>query len=472
VAASGTESSLRFSKLAHADRVADERSPYAAFVDVEAAVRLPARVADGVHTRTAALVLAGFACLVILAHRWGESLVSGGTNIKLGVPPIHAVRDFSIGRGHIIVLVLAVVVVRVLPRAATRLEWRLLLLVAFATTVTWTVALNATRGASGLVQGLTSSHQYLNDVPAVGTPGAFLRGFVDNIDAYATHTQGHPPGFVLVLWLLDSVGLHGAAWAAALCIVAGALAVPAVLVAVRDVAGERAARAALPFVAVSPLALWVGSSADAFFAGISAVGSTAVVRAISHPKRSTGVAFTGGLLLGGALLCSYGLVLLLLVPAAVAIARGRVGALVVAGLGIAVVLGLAFAAGFDYLDGLRATRAAYFDGVASVRPYGYALVANVAALALAVGPATAVAIARLRGSLWLLVGSALVAVALANVSGMSKLEVERIWLPFSIWLLPAGAAFALRGSARMVPAWLTLQIGFAVVVHTVVRTGW
>ncbi len=72
-------------------------------------------------------------------------------------------------------------------------------------------------------------------------------------------TRGHPPGFVLILWSLDQIGLGGARWAAALCIAGGAVAVVAVLTATRDVAGDRVARSAMPFVAIAPIALWIGT---------------------------------------------------------------------------------------------------------------------------------------------------------------------------------------------------------------------
>ncbi|GAB3226186.1 hypothetical protein GCM10027452_42520 [Micromonospora halotolerans] len=39
----------------------------------------------------------------------------------------------------------------------------------------------------------------------------------------------------------------------------------------------------------------------------------------------------------------------------------------------------------------------------------------------------------------LLPASAALAVAAADLSGMSKAEVERIWLPFGVWLLVAAA---------------------------------
>ena len=111
---------------------------------------------------------------------------------------------------------------------------------------------------------------------------------------------------------------------------------------------------------------------------------------------------------------------------------GAVGAGVVA-------LGFA-AAGFWWFDGLEATRGFYEEGLARVRPYGYFVLAgNLGALAFAVGPATAgglgtmIAHARRHPALLICAGAA-VAVLAADLSGLSKGEVERIWLPFTPWL--------------------------------------
>ena len=71
---------------------------------------------------------------------------------------------------------------------------------------------------------------------------------------------------------------------------------------------------------------------------------------------------------------------------------------------------------------------------------------------------------------WLLVGGGLAAVALADLSGMSKAEVERIWLPFVPWLLLAAAALArLRRQRR----WLAGQAALAIAAsQAVVATPW
>src|SRR5439155_2566808 len=192
--------------------------------------------------------------------------------------------------------------------------------------------------------------------------------------------------------------------------------------------------------AVAPAAVWVASSADALFMGI---GAWAVALAVLATGRrgaaSVVLAVTGGLLFGASLMLSYGLALLLPLPLALAVARRRAKPVVVWSVAAAGPLALAAAAGFWWPAGLAASHAQYVAGVASRRPYGYFLLADLAAFAVVVGPATAVAVARLRDRrVWLLVGAAQAALALADLSGLSKGEVERIWLPWAPWVLTAG----------------------------------
>jgi hypothetical protein len=173
---------------------------------------------------------------------------------------------------------------------------------------------------------------------------------------------------------------------------------------------------------------------------------------------------------GLGLFLSYGLVLLGVIPLAVGIARRRIRPLVLGGLAVAAVA-LAFAGlGFWWLDGLRATHREYYQGIAARRPYGYFLFANLAAFAVAVGPAAVGGLAVLRDrGLWLLVSGALLAVAIADVSGLSKGEVERIWLPFAVWV---GLAAALIAVSRRPRAWLAAQAATALTVQVGVATIW
>jgi hypothetical protein len=64
--------------------------------------------------------------------------------------------------------------------------------------------------------------------------------------------------------------------------------------------------------------------------------------------------------------------------------------------------------------------------------------------------------------------AAVAAVVTATLSGFSKAEVERIWLPFAIWLLPA-CAFLPRRTHRW---WLAVQALAALLVQHVLATNW
>lgn len=69
--------------------------------------------------------------------------------------------------------------------------------------------------------------------------------------------------------------------------------------------------------------------------------------------------------------------------------------------------------------------------------------------------------------LTVLVLAALLALLAADLSGMSKAETERIWLPFMLWLIPATAL--LPGRRR---GWLAGQAAVALLVNHLVFTGW
>jgi hypothetical protein len=244
-----------------------------------------------------------------------------------------------------------------------------------------------------------------------------------------------------------------------------------VLLAVREVAGEDRARGAAAFFTLAPAAVF-WTSGDAVFLGVGSWAVALLVLATGlRGARAGTAALGGGLLFGIGLFLSYGLVLLALVPAAVAARRRRLGVLAVAVVPVLLV-GVGFATlGFSWFVGLVTTRHEYAESVARLRPYAYFVVANLAALAVAVGPAVWAAVARLRDrGLWLLAGSALAAVLAADLSGLSKGEVERIWLPFMPWLVAAtGAPFETLGEGR---AWLAVQVTWAIGLQLVVASPW
>ena len=441
-------------------------------VDTAMAVR-PAEATPTRSTRTTVAVLVAWVGVVVLAHFLLERLQAAGANIRINAAPLVGTFDLRLTGRILPAVALAAAVTVAGPTLVHYLRWHSLLFVSTLGAALWAVALALVDGVQGLTAPLEARTEYLADVTRVGSPLAFLSTFVERLGDYSVHVQGHPPGMVLLLSALDRIALGGSGWAAALCIAGGAAAVPAVLVAVREVAGVASARRAAPFLVLAPAAIWVATSADAFFMGVSAWAVAMVVLATGRRGlRADVYALAGGVLFGATAFLSYGLVLLAIVPAVVAWQRRRLRLIALAAIGAAPVFLAFLAAGFSWVAGLVATRERYLAGVGSRRPYLDFLVANTACLAIVLGPAIVVALVRLRDRwMWLLVGGTLVVLAIAMISGMSKGEVERIWLPFAIWLLPAGAA--LVASRRGIgSAWLGVQAATAIAIATVVKTSW
>jgi hypothetical protein len=138
---------------------------------------------------------------------------------------------------------------------------------------------------------------------------------------------------------------------------------------------------------------------------------------------------------------------------------------------LAVVL-LFAAAGFAWWDAFPVLRERYWDGVASSRPASYWLWADLAALGFSAGPVMFAGVAQTLGQtrtycvsattrpVLVLVAAAATTVAVADLSLMSKGEVERIWLPFVPWLLIGCALLP----ARWARFGLAVQLGTALLL--------
>nr|WP_310315242.1 hypothetical protein [Saccharothrix longispora] len=374
-----------------------------------------------------------------------------------GAPPLFATWLPHVGVGTPLAVLVAVAVVVWGPDLAARLPWRGALGAGYAAAVAWTTSLALVDGwARGFTTRLTTTDEYLHEVPGVTDVPLVLRTFADRIldfqpDSWTTHVSGHPPGALLVYVGLDRVGLSGGTAASAFTVLVGALVAVAVPVTVRAVASEGHARAVLPFVALFPGAVWFGVSADGLFAGVAACG--VALLAVGRP-------LLGGVVLGFAVFLSYGLVLVGVLALTVLWRRWREVGLAVAGA-LAVVAVFA-ALGFWWLDGYHLVVDRYHQGIASSRSYGYWVWANLAAAVLACGLAPFAA--RWRGPACALAGAALVMVLLADASGLSKAEVERIWLPFTVWLV------VLVPDRRR--PWLAVQAVTALAVNHLLLTNW
>ncbi|MFB9364164.1 hypothetical protein [Actinoplanes nipponensis] len=457
-----------------------------------------ARLSRASRADIAAAVVA--VALIGIAAVVGGLLYLAGRPVQASSPPFYAHWLPHIGPGTPLALAVAVLVVWQGPKLAARLAWRSLLVAAYAAAVAWTLSLALVDGwQRGIAGRLTTKPEYLHEVPGVTDVPAMLRGFAARIldfqpDSWTTHVSGHPPGALLVFVGLDRIGLAGGGWAALTCVLAGAAAAVAVPETVRLLSGggdgrlatgwrrgtrgsvavaepTEAARAAVPFAVLFPGAVWVGASADGLFAGVAAVGVMALARGLT--RRAPVSAFFGGVLLASALYLSYGLTLLAPLVLAVVVLARRWRPLLLAALGGGAVVAVFTASGFWWWDGYQLVVERYYQGVASDRSYGYWVWANLAAFTAAAGLAAApilrrAVLGRPSTPQRLLPLAAMVAVLAADLSGLSKAEVERIWLPFSVWLA-AGAVLLPPPSRR---GWLIVQAATALLVNHLLLTSW
>ncbi|MFJ9036914.1 hypothetical protein ACIRF8_10050 [Streptomyces sp. NPDC102406] len=438
----------------------------------------------------AAILLVATAVLV------GRHLQDTYGVLHVGWPPLYADWLPHLGPGTPAALVLAAATVAYGPSLAARLPWRALLASAWATATAWILSLALIDGPHrGIAARLTTRYEYLQVIDRFHDIPATLRTYtrhilIDAPDHWPAHTAGHPPAAPLTFVLLDRVGLGGGAWAGMWCVVVGATACLGVLVAVRALAGEDAARRAAPFLVLAPAAVWMGASADAYFAAVAAWAVALLALAVTG--RSIGWAAGSGLLFGLTCYLSYGLTLSALIGAAVLFlgrkrVRERPVLLALFAAGLAVVPAAFTLAGFDWWEAYHLLVTRYYQGAGGIRPYGYWVWANLACTVLVVGPATVAGLRRTSAllarrpraalarpgdadggpaRLALLVGAALCALLAADLSGMSKAETERIWLPFAMWLLAAGA-FLPRPRA-----WLAAQAAPALLLNHLLLTGW
>ena len=456
----------------------------------------PVDPAPGLTDRRSAvrwdLVLGAAGVLLVVAASYVPHLLSTDPrgNLTATVAPLLANWLPHVGPGSPFAVVIAVAAVTWGPAVARRLSWRQLLAVTYATTLAWSMSLALVDGwQRGFAGRLTSDDEYLAEVPRVSDVHQMLQTFTTHIIDYqpgrwTTHVAAHPPGAFLVYVGLDRIGLGGGTFASLFTWAVGCSAGVAVLVAVRVLArggdepdGEQLARRAAPFLALAPAAVWVAVSADGMFAAVSAWGlallALAATRSVGRPLVA---AVAAGVVLGFSVYLSYGLVVLGAVAVAVLVAARSWAPLLPAVLGALAVVAVFTALGFWWLDGYHLVVQRYYQGIAADRTYSYWIWANVAALVCAIGIATpagvrrALAPARLRqrDGLSLLVVGALVALVAADVSGLSRSETERIWLPFGVWLLAATALLPVRHQR----AWLATGVVIALGINHLLLTAW
>lgn len=400
------------------------------------------------------------------------------SQVWAAAPPLFGRWGPHVGPGTTAAVIIAVAVVAWGPPLAQRLSWRPALAATYAAAVAWTFSLALVDGwQRGFAGRLTSRFEYLSEVPEVTDTGVMLREFADRIlvgtaDNWAVHVSGHPPGALLTFVWLDRLGLSGGAAASTACVLIGCLAAVAVPVAVRALGDEWAARRVLPFAVLFPGAVWIGASADGLFAGVTATGLAVLALAVgTSGVRRWVLAGAAGVVLGFSVFLSYGMVLAGLIALAVVVHRRAWDVLAVAVAGALAVAGVFALAGFWWFEGYQLVVERYYQDLGATRAYGYWVWANLAAQVLVIGPALVAGLrrgVRHRAAWLLLAAAALVAILIADLTGLSKAETERIWLPFAVWLLPLAALLP----QRFARGWLVAQAVIALAVNHLVLTEW
>ena len=391
-------------------------------------------------------------------------------------PPLHADWNPHVDPRILVTLAVGLALWAALPVIADRFSWVATVMLSTAGSWVWAMALALSDGRDGLARIYERPGEYLYDAVRVHDIGQALSTFVDRMprgspDHWHIHVSGHPPGSLMFFVLLDRLGIADPFWVGVVVMTLGATGVAAVLLTVDALGSREIARRAAPWVALAPLAVWAGSG-ETLWAAVAAWGLFLLASACT--RRSPVVAVAAGLVLGLSLFLSYGLVLFVLLALAVFALTRAWRLLPWASLGVAAVAAAFAAWGFAWWEAYPVLRERYYAGIASDRPYGYWVWADVAAWTFTVGLVTWAAFPRMwtslrrRDPVAVLATAALVGLVIASLSAMSKGEVERIWLPFTLWIVTV--------PALLPPNWrrplLLSQVAIAILAQSLLVTRW
>ncbi|MCW2839828.1 MAG: hypothetical protein JWR55_1311 [Aeromicrobium sp.] len=397
-------------------------------------------------------------------------------DVRVHWPPLHADWYPRFEPMTVVAIAVGLLLVAVLPRLSRSLPWPALLATSVGALWTWIMALALTDGTQGLARVFERRQEYVYDAQSVGSVHTMLQTFVDRIpfdapDHWYVHVAGHPPGALLYFVGIDRLGITDPFWIAVVCVTIASTAVAAVLVTLRTLGTERLARTAMPWIVLAPSAVWAGVNGDAVFAAVAAWGLALLAIAAVH--RRVVPAIGAGLLLGTCVYLSYGLVLLSILAVTVLVVARTWRPLTWAIGGASIVAALFTLGGFAWWEAYPVLRERYYAGIASERAYSYWVWADVAAwtftAGLAVWAAFPAAVRAVRHNvLAQLAAAALLTIAVACVSGMSKAEVERIFLPFTIWIVALPALLPERWTRPL----LLTQVATALLAQQLLLTRW
>ena len=406
----------------------------------------------------------------------------------LGNAPLSAGWRPRFGAGTLPAVAVGVATLRWAARLAGSLSWLRFLLASFVLGVAWLTSLATVDGWRGIGGVLGRSDEYLPTARQVTDISATLHEFVQRIPStsvgnWPTHVAGHPPGALLFFVLLVRLGLGGGLAAGWVVLVLAATTPGAVLITLRQLGAEGAARCGAPFLVVGPAAIWLAVSADAMFGAVAAWGLCCLAAAATtrNAVRMVGLSVLAGLLLGYCCFLSYGLPLLAVLTLAVLFVARNPRPILGTAIGGSAVVAAFAVNGFVWWRAFPVLRERYYAGIASIRPAAYWVWGDLAALAFSAGPlvgaSVAVAVARAREvrtgdvttrPVITLTLAACTCIVLADLSFMSKSETDRIWLPFVPWLLLSAALLPERWRRRA----LAGQVVLAIALQTLLFSRW
>ncbi len=428
--------------------------------------------AEGVTSlrwRPAAVAVAVVAVAWLITLWWSHSLRRAGSrfaenaNVLLG--------HFGVGIAPtiaVLAVVLAIFCVWWWPQFVRRASLRSIGWASWALTAAWAGMSAHVSTAPRFADSIGHRASYWYAAVRTDSITEFVATMIDRMRTFPIHVQGHPPLATIFHVWLHRLGLEpvGVGW---VIVGIAATTTPLMVFLVRRLSTENHARAVALLLPFATTVLWSAVSFDAVLVA-AIVAMAAVMACLCMPAepgialaRSTVVgvpkAVVVGLFLGAlasfVLFSTYGAPVLMAPVLGVAYMavrdRGWSKEILVGVVVAAAVLGMVtvwFAtAGFWWLDGLDVTREAYFRGVARVRHPGYFLLANLVTMALVVGPLVWVGLAdRRRWPVPAAIWAAIAGLVAADLSSMSRAEVERIWLPYTPWLMLAATGLLVTQS--------------------------
>lgn len=397
-------------------------------------------------------------------------------DIDIEFAPLHASWDPTLPPLVIPAVITGLVLWTILPRLARTLSWAALLATAFSTLWLWIMALAMTEGTAGLARTFERPQEYVYDAQRVGSISAMLHEFIDRIpldapDNWNVHVAGHPPGALLYFVGVDRLGVTDPFWIGVVCVTVASTAIAAVMITLRTLGTESLARSAMPWIVLAPSAVWMGVNGDAVFTAVAAWGLALL--AIATKRRTVLPAVGAGLILGCCVYLSYGLVLLGILSVTILVI-GRSWRPLPWALGGALVVAAAFTlGGYAWWESYPVLRERYYAGIASERHYSYWVWGDIAAWTYTAGLAVWAAFPAtwrvLRSNvLAQLAAAAMLTIVIASLSGMSKAETERIFLPFTIWIVALPALLPERWHRGL----LLSQVALGLAAQQLLLTRW